>query len=38
MPEFKSLLLGLIFALGIFSVKSGCGVSVPCFHADFFPR
>jgi predicted transporter len=27
MPEFKSLLLGLIFALGIFSVKSGCGIS-----------
>jgi predicted transporter len=27
MPEFKSLLLGLIFALGMFSVKSGCGIS-----------
>jgi predicted transporter len=27
MPEFKSLLLGLVFALGIFSVKSGCGLS-----------
>jgi len=27
MPEFKSLLLGLILALGIFSVKSGCGIS-----------
>jgi predicted transporter len=27
MPELKSLLLGLVFALGTFSVKSGCGVS-----------
>jgi predicted transporter len=27
MPEFKSLLLGLVFSLGIFSVKSGCGIS-----------
>lgn len=27
MPELKSLLLGLVFALGIFSVKSGCGLS-----------
>lgn len=27
MPEFKSLLLGLVFALGMFSVKSGCGIS-----------
>jgi predicted transporter len=27
MPEFKSLLLGLVFALGTFSVKSGCGIS-----------
>jgi predicted transporter len=27
MPEFKSLLLGLIFGLGMFSVKSGCGIS-----------
>lgn len=27
MPELKSLLLGLVFALGIFSVKSGCGIS-----------
>jgi predicted transporter len=27
MPEFKSLLLGLVFALGVFSVKSGCGIS-----------
>lgn len=25
MPEFKSLLLGLVFALGTFSIKSGCG-------------
>lgn len=27
MPEFKSLLLGLALALGIFSIKSGCGLA-----------